>query len=165
MARVRMYKAALQATSRAEALRLVDRLMDDVTLASKVIADSGPYATNLPGHLADSIEKDGPRIIGNIITGSVGSDLHYADIAHDGSPVHNIFPKKAPGVWRFKSRKAPQLKFYWRKLGRVVYFPHIPASVNTLGRSHPGYKGKKYLSEPLQVFGRAQGFRVTTVRL
>jgi len=162
MARVKMYKAALQATSRAEALRLVDRLLDDVTLAAKVIAASGPYAT---GRLADSIDKDGPRITGNIITGSVGSDLPYADTAHDGSPIHAIFPKGAPGVWRFGSRKAPQLKFYWRRLGRVVYFPHIPASVNTLGRSHPGYKGKKYLSEPLQVFGRAQGFRVTTVRL
>lgn len=162
MARVRMYKAALQATSRDEALRLVDRLLNDVTLASKVIAGSGSYAT---GRLADSIDKDGPRITGNIITGSVGSDLPYADTAHDGAPIHAIFPKKMRGVYRFGSRKAPQLKFYWRRVGRVVYFPQIPASVNTLGRSHPGYKGKKYLTEPLKVFGRAQGFRVTTVQL
>jgi hypothetical protein len=162
MARVKMYKAALQATSRAEALRLVDRLLDEVTLASKIIAASGSYAT---GRLADSIDKDGPRVTGNMITGSVGSDLPYADTAHDGSPIHAIFPKQAPGVYRFGSRKAPLLKFYWRRLGRVVYFPHIPGSINTLGHSHPGYKGKKYLSGPLKVFGRAQGFRVTSVQI
>ena len=162
MARVTMYKAALQATSREEALRLVGNLMADVELAAKVIAGSGPYAR---GRLAASIGRDGPRISGNMIIGSVGSDLSYADTAHDGAPIHAIFPKAAPGVWRFGSRRRPQLKFYWRKVGRVVYFPHIPASLNTLGRSHPGYKGKKYLSTPLQVFGRAQGFRVTTVRL
>lgn len=159
MARVFMYKAALRATSREEALRLVGNLMDSVELGAKVIASSGSYST---GRLANSIEQDGPRVIGNMITGDVGSDLSYADTVHDGSPIHSIFPKSAKGIYRFGSRKAPQLKFYWRKLGRVVYFPHIPASVNTLGHSHPGYKGKKYLSTPLRVFGRAQGFRVTT---
>lgn len=162
MARVFMYKAALQATSRAEALRLVDNLLNDVELAAKVIASSGTYST---GRLADSIDKDGPRITGNIITGSVGSNLSYANVVHDGAGIHNIFPKAAPGVWRFGSRKSPQLKFYWRRLGRVVYFPHIPASLNTMGRSHPGFKGKKYLSTPLRVFGRAQGFRVTTTEI
>lgn len=162
MARVFMYKAALRATSRAEALRLVDNLLTDVQLAAKVIVSTGPYTT---GHLADSIDKDGPRFTGNIVTGSVGSDLEYADTVHNGSPIHEIFPKGARGVWRFGSQKAPQLKFYWRRVGRVVYFPHIPASINTYGSSHPGYKGKKYLSTPLRVFGRAQGFRVTTTGL
>jgi hypothetical protein len=162
MARVIMYKAALQATSREEALRLVGNLMKDVELAAKAIASSGTYST---GRLASSIDRDGPRITGNMITGSVGSDLPYADTVHDGAPIHSIFPKAAPGIWRFGSRRAPQLKFYWRRVGRVVYFPHIPASLNTLGRSHPGFKGKKYLSGPLRVFGRAQGFRVTTLEL
>lgn len=162
MARVVMYRLALEATSKEEAFRLVDRLLDDVTLAAKVLASSGSYST---GALADSIDKDGPRITGNIITGSVGSDLPYADVVHNGSPIHSIFPKAAKGVWRFGSQKAPQLKFYWRRLGRVVYFPHIPASLNTIGRSHPGFEGKKYLSRPLRVLGRAQGFRVTTVEL
>jgi hypothetical protein len=162
MARVFMYKAALQATSRQEAFRLVNDLLTNVELAAKVIAGVGPYTS---GRLADSIQKDGPRITGNMVSGDVGSDLSYADTAHDGAPIHAIFPKAAPGVYRFGSRKAPQLKFYWRRVGKAVYFPHIPASVNTLGRSHPGYRGKKYLSTPLQVFGRAQGFRVTTTGL
>jgi len=157
-----MYKAALQATSRDEAVRLVGNLLEDVKVAAKIIAASGPYST---GRLARSIDKDGPHVSGNIITGSVGSDLSYADTVHDGAPIHKIFPKAAPGVWRFGSRKAPQLKFYWRKAGKTVMFPHIPASLNTVGLSHPGYKGKQYLSGPLKVFGRAQGFRVTTVQL
>ena len=159
MARVFMYKAAMQATSREEALRLVTKLMNSVEISAKIIASTGSYST---GRLADSVDQDGPRITGHMVSGNVGSDLSYADTAHNGSPIHDIVPKSAKGIYRFGSRKAPQLKFYWRKLGRVVYFPHIPASVNTLGHSHPGYKGKKYLSTPLRVFGRAQGFRVTT---
>lgn len=162
MARVIMYKAALRATSQAEAIRLVDTLLTSVQVAAKAITATGPYTS---GALSRSIFKDGPNVAGNIVSGSVGSDLSYADIVHDGASIHHIFPKAAPGVWRFGSRRKPQLKFYWRKVGKSVYFPHIPASVNTMGLSHPGYRGKKYLSDPLKVFGRAQGFRVTTVQL
>lgn len=162
MARVVMYRLELKATGLDEGLRLVTNLLNDVALAAKVIASSGSYAT---GQLADSIDIDGPRVEGGLIVGSVGSDLPYANVVHDGAARHNIFPKAAPGLWRFGDRGRPQLKFYWRKLGRVVYFPHIPASPNTMGFSHPGFKGKKYLSTPLRVFGRAQGFRVTTIEL
>lgn len=162
MARVVMYRLELKATGLDEALRLVTELMEEVTLAAKVIASAGMYAT---GDLADSIEPDGPRIEGNLVVGSVGSDLPYAQVVHDGSPRHHIFPKAAPGVWRFGERGRPQLKFYWRRLGRVVYFPHIPASYNTLGYSHPGFAGKQYLARPLKAIGRAKGFRVNTVQL
>lgn len=162
MARVVFYRLELEKTSLDEALRLVTELMEDVTLAAKVIAASGSYAT---GHLADSIDMDGPRIEGRLVVGSVGSNLSYASVVHDGSPRHKIFPKAAKGVWRFGDRRRPQLKFYWRRLGRVVYFPHIPASYNTLGYSHPGFKGKHYLSGPLRVIGRAKGFKVNTVQL
>ena len=165
MARVVMYRLTLRDTSRSEALRLVTEFMEEVTLAAKVIASIGPYAGMGDPSLADSIEMDGPRVEGNLVVGSVGSDLEYATVVHDGSPRHHIFPKAAPGVWRFGSRKAPQLKFYWRRVGRVVYFPHIPASPNTLGLSHPGFPGKQYLSRPLKAIGRVKGFKVNTVQL
>jgi hypothetical protein len=157
-----MYRLELKATGLDEAVRLVTELMEEVTLAAKVIAAAGMYAT---GDLADSIDMDGPRIEGGLVVGSVGSDLPYAQVVHDGAGRHHIFPKSAKGVWRFGERTRPQLKFYWRRLGRVVYFPHIPASYNTLGYSHPGLKGKQYLARPLRAIGRAKGFKVNTVQL
>jgi len=164
MARVVMYQLIMKETSIKEALRLTDRLLDATVDAAKALTapGTGPYTT---GHLSSTIEKEGPHVSGRLVTGSVVAHASYATIAHDGPEVHNIFPKDAPHLWRFGSRHKPQLKFYWRRAGRTVYAPHIPMSPNFLGISHPGYKGKKYLSTPLRTLSRIFGFKYISTEL
>lgn len=163
MARVVMYRLRLKNASKKRGEALVRKVMEEVLFESKLLAATGLYAT---GALSDSIDMDGPRHLGLLITGSVGSDLPYANAVHDGAEIHAIFPKAARGIYRFGSHKKPQLKFFWRAKGKVVIVPHIPISPRTIGRSHPGIKhGKKYLSRPLQEIGRRNGFKVTTVEL
>jgi hypothetical protein len=152
-----MYRAIIRATSQREAMATVRQAMYEVAFEARARLLSGPYTT---GTLADSIEQNGPVATPGRVFGSVGSNLPYAQVVHDGSPIHQIFPKSAKGIYRFGSRKRPQLRFFWRKRGRVVYLPHIPGSLAKIGRSHPGMAGKKYLSEPLRRIGRRHGFRV-----
>lgn len=156
MARVVMYRLLLRETGIEEAVRLTEQILTATESAAKAIASVGPYTT---GHLASTIEKEGPNVAGLLVTGALNARASYAAIAHDGPGIHNIFPKDAPHVWRFGSRRRPQLKFYWRRAGRTVYAPHIPMSPNYLGVSHPGYEGKKFLSTPLRTMSRIFGFR------
>lgn len=164
MARVVMYQLVLKETSIEEAHRLVNEVLDGTVLAAKAMTapGTGPYTT---GHLSSTIEKEGPHITGRLVTGAVNAKASYAQIAHDGARVHDIFPKDAPHLWRFGSRRRPQLKFYWRRAGRTVYAPHIPMSPHYLGRSHPGYKGKKFLTTPLRTMARIFGFKYLTTEL
>ena len=164
MARVVMYRLLLNQTSIEEAMRLTEQVLDGTVSAAKAITapGTGPYTT---GHLSSTIEKEGPFAAGRLVTGSVVARASYATIAHDGARIHDIFPKDAPHLWRFGSRRRPQLKFFWRRAGRTVYAPHIPMSPNYLGRSHPGYKGKKYLSTPLRAMARIFGFKYIPTEL
>jgi len=157
MARVRMHRAIIRAHTEAEAVRMVRQVMYEVAFGARVMTLGGPYGV---GNLADSIQVDGPHIRPGRVTGEVGSSLPYAASVHNGAKIHWIFPKASRGVVRFGSRRRPQLRFFWRKAGRVVYMPHIPGSPGKIGRSHPGQPGKHYLSEPLRRSGRIHGFRV-----
>ena len=163
MARVVMYRLRLRNASKKRGEALVRKVMTEVLFESKLLAATGLYAT---GALSESIDMDGPRHLGLLITGSVGSDLPYADAVHNGAKIHPIFPKALKNVYRFGSRKRPQLKFFWRTKGRTVVVPHIPIVPGRIGQSHPGIKhGKHYLSRPLREVGRRNGFKVTTVEL
>ena len=142
-----------------DAMQFMEKVLQEMRAAAVAIASRGPYTT---GHLASSIELQGPKIYGTEVRGAIGSRLSYALLAHDGAKIHEIFPKNAPHVYRFGSMKRPQLKFYWRKAGRVVFFPHIPGAPTRIGLSHPGMAGKKYLEIPLVLVGRRHGFKVTT---
>lgn len=152
-----MYRALLRAHSAREGVRLVRMVMDDVAFGAHAMLLGGPYSV---GNLAASIQRDGPHVFPGRVTGTVGSKLKYARAVHDGAKVHWIFPKRSVGVVRFGSRKAPQLRFFWRKRGKIVYLPHIPGSAGKIGRSHPGQPGKHYLTEPLRRSARLHGFRV-----
>lgn len=163
MARVVMYRLRLKNASKKRGEALVRKVLEEVLFESKLLAASGLYAT---GQLSDSIDIDGPRHLGLLITGSVGSDLPYADAVHNGAKIHPIFPKAARGIYRFGSKKRPQLKFYWRNKGRTVIVPQIPITRGRIGSSHPGIKhGKKFLSRPLREIGRRNGFKVIAVEL
>ena len=77
----------------------------------------------------------------------VGSGLSYAAAQHDGAVEHPIVPVR---------RRL--LKFYWEKVGRVVYFRRV---------QHPGNKGNEYLTRPLERIAPRRGFivvRTFTVR-
>lgn len=152
-----MYQLALRNTSIREARRRVNEVLDGTVFGAKALTapGTGPYTT---GHLASTIEKEGPHVTGRLVTGSVVARASYALIAHDGPEIHEIFPKGMPHLYRFGSRKPKQLKFFWRRAGRTVYAPHIPMSPNYIGVSHPGYKGKKFLSTPLRQMARLYGF-------
>ena len=164
MATVRIYRLAVTRNGQDFSKRLIRRVMLETEIGAKAILATGPYTS---GNLARSVHGEGPVVRGPIVSGAVGSRLSYARIVHNGSgllgPKHKayvIFPKGAPHVYRFGSRKGPQLKFFWRKVGRVVYMPHIPGSVGTVGISHPGQKGKFYLTEPMRASARRHRFRV-----
>lgn len=157
MATVRMYRAIIKATTDKQAVELVTQVMYEVEFGARAKLLTGPYTT---GILADSIERDGPHIAPGRVFGSVGSKLPYAASVHSGAKVHWIFPKGAKGLVRFGSHKRPQLRFFWRKVGHVVYLPHVPGSEARIGRSHPGQPGKHYLTEPLRRSARIHGFRV-----
>ena len=159
MATVRLSKFAIRRVSGRATMNLIDRVLDEVLFEAYIIARSGPYAT---GRLAQSLKKVGPRQAGFRVEGSVATDAPYASAVHDGAKVHNIFPKAATHVYRFGSRTRPQLKFFWRRAGRVVYLPHIPGSAARIGRSHPGIaRGKHFLNDPLREVSRRYNLRVT----
>ena len=157
MATVTIFRIALTKKSRAFARDLVRRVLEETEFEAKLIASTGPYST---GALADSIESDGPTETLTGISGSVGSHLSYAKVAHNGAKIHVIFPKGAPHVYRFGSRRKPQLHFFWRKVGKSVFMPHVPGSSGKVGISHPGMKGLHYLTDPMRRVARRHGFRV-----
>lgn len=154
--RVILYKAIIRAHSLEVARRLVKQVMYETEFGARLLTLGGPYSV---GNLADSIHGDGPHVTGSLVTGTVGSSLPYAKSVHDGAKVHWIFPKASKGVIRFNSRRRPQLRFFWRRVGRTVYLPHVPGSPGKIGHSHPGVKAKHYLTEPLRNAARRHGFR------
>src|SRR5262245_9542 len=154
--RSRVYRATTTRVGTAAARRLVEQVVYEIRFGANARLLTGPYTT---GTLALSLESD-IVTVPNSVRGSVGSRLPYARTVHDGAKVHEIFPKGAPRVFRFGEHRRPQLKFYWRKVGHTVYFPHIPGGPSTVGRSHPGQRGKQYLLEPLRGAARRHGMKI-----
>lgn len=158
-ARVKIYVPIAIAQANRSAEHFMETVLQEMRAGAVAILSEGEYVT---GKMASSIELQGPGIRGERVLGVVGSRLEEALVVHDGAKVHEIYPKASRGVWRPGSHRRPQLKFFWRRKGHVAYFPHIPGGDNTVGRSHPGMKGKKYLEIPLKIVGRRHGFKVTT---
>lgn len=159
LARVKIYIPVAIASANRSAEDFMETVLQEMRAAAVAIVSEGEYAT---GRMASSLELQGPLIRGETVRGAVGSRLDEALVVHDGAKIHEIYPKRSVGVWRPGSHRKPQLKFFWRRKGRFAYFPHIPGGDNTVGISHPGMKGKKYLEIPLKIVGRRHGFKVTT---
>lgn len=100
-------------------------------------APGGPYST---GRLKGSINWS-IRTVGQTVIGTSGSDLVYAFSVHDGQPPRRIV-----------ARRAKNLVFYWRRVGRVVH----RRSVN-----HPGTAPQPYLVQALLTEAPKYGFKVT----
>lgn len=156
MATVRIFKIALSKNAKKLAHQLVKAVLLETEVGAKVATLGGPYST---GALSNSIFKDGPHETLTGVRGSVGSRLPYALAVHRGVKIHEIFPKGAPGLYRFNSRRKPQLHFFWRRVGKAVFLPHIPGSPSKIGRSHPGMKAQHYLTDPMQDAARRHRFR------
>lgn len=145
MTTVRVYHAVLAAQTFRHTRRYVNRVLDEILAESTAIAAVGPYTT---GALAKSLYKAGPMVTGKKVFGNVGTRKEYARIVEAGAKIHNIFPKRAPHVYRFGRPRRPTLKFEWR--GRTVYANQVPMAPSTIGISHPGQRGKGFLIRPLR---------------
>lgn len=167
MATVRVYQIQLRLQSMRMARRVADRVLTEAQAAAKANALVGQYSN---GELARSIYKSGPMSVGKTVRGSIGSRKHYAAAVEGGSGfdgpkgrAYNIFPKGAPHIYRFGRKRRPMLKFVWR--GRVVYMNQIPGGPGTIGRSHPGQRGKHFIRNALLGVAARHHLRVIVVDL
>ncbi len=136
-------------------MRIADEILTEVQIDARANAAGGVYSR---GRLAESIYRSGPRALGSTVVGSVGSRLPYAASVEGGASVHPIFPIGAPHTYRFGAKRRPMLKFTWR--GRTVYMNQIPGGPGTVGRSHPGQRGKHFLTNALVGVALRHGLRV-----
>ena len=119
------------------ARKKVDQVTQEIETLAKVEA-LGPYAT---GQTSASIH----RVVweaGSTVRGTVRAGTSHARFAHSGTRPHVILP-----------RGPYPLRFYWRKVGRVVRFSWV---------SHPGQPGKHFLTGPAERVGRRNRFIVVT---
>jgi hypothetical protein len=138
------------------AMKVAEEVLTDIQVEAAANAAGGIYSN---GRLADSIRRlSGPTPVGTTVTGSVGSRLSYAASVEGGAGIHPIFPKGAPHVYRFGVARRPMLKFTWH--GRTVYMNQIPGGPGTVGRSHPGQRGKHYMVNALLGVALRRGLRV-----
>lgn len=126
---VRLNNYQVRVTSLDAGARLINRAVDDVRRGARLILEQGEYTE---GKLLTGIESQvrytAYTIIGRV--GISGRRFPYAASVESGAERH-IISARPP-----KTR----LKFYWRRVGRVVF----PAYVH-----HPGQTGKAYLRGPL----------------
>lgn len=157
---VRVFQIQLRVQSVRIAKRAADVILTEMKDEATINAAGGEYSH---GHLAKSVYKSGPMSVGGTVIGSVGSRLSYARVVEDGAKVHNIFPKGAPHVYRFGRPQRPTLKFTWR--GRTVFMNQIPGGPGTIGRSHPGMRGKHWLRKAMLGVALRNNLRVVVYDL
>lgn len=145
--------------TRLGARRFARRVLREIEFEAR-LRTKGPYSN---GELARSIVSEIVEVP-NGVSGRLGSPLRYASSVESGARVHNIFPVGITfyrfGEMGFFAR--PQLKFYWRKMGRTVWAAQIPMSYRKIGISHPGQKGKHFLAHSLRDVARRNHMRVVT---
>ena len=138
MARIRIYHSRARRQSNEEAADFVRQVLREIAFQAKLHVAFGPYTT---GNLARSIRAEAPHIEFGRVSGSVGSNLNYAAAVEDGAGLYG--PRGSKYV--ILPRRRRFLRFYWRKVGRVVTLPSV---------RHPGQRGKNYLLKAAQSVGR-----------
>lgn len=147
-----------EARTRIDAARIGYNKMRRITRFVHSRAQAGALGgTYSRGVLAASITAVGPIIAGEQVTSFIGSALPYAASVERGAEIHDIFPKGMVHIFRFGDRERPQLRFIWR--GRIVFTPHVPMASTTVGRSHPGQRGKRFLRKALREAARVFNMR------
>lgn len=136
--RVELHRLNLRRLRISSAVKLVEKVTREVEVLAK-LESRGPYST---GRTAASITSN-VYVTGDEAIGEVTAHTPYSHIAHDGAKPHIIRAHNPTG----------NLRFYWRKVGHVVTFPYV---------SHPGMRGKRFLSGPMARVGRRNRFIVFT---
>ena len=140
--RVQINNAEAYRESHEAAFKLVQDVVREVRTAAFRILIVGPYTE---GRLALGLKTE-VRIVPNGVRGRVyidGNIYPYAKAVEGGADPDVIRPR-APRT---------RLKFFWRKVGHVVYLRKV---------NHPGQKGKAYLRGPLIRVGTKHGMIVIT---
>ncbi len=139
---VRINEFAVETQSLEAARRLVTQVVREIREGAAAILSFGPYTT---GRLVLGLQSQiryGP----NEVTGRVGISgrrFPYAAAVERGARRHPIpLHPKGKGRW---------LKFYWRKVGHVVWLKQV---------NHPGQTGKAYLRIPLLVVAPRHNMKV-----
>lgn len=130
MARVRLDRAALNRTMRGASRRELEIAARQVMNRAKVLA---PVDT---GRLRASIRIESRRTFTLRSVFTVGSDVSYAPMVHDGTRPHTIRPKHAQAL-RF------------RVGGRVVYAKVV---------HHPGTRARPFLDRALREVAAQRGY-------
>jgi hypothetical protein len=125
----------------------IRKVLREIRLQARIAVSHGPYTT---GRLAASIKDKGPFVDAERIHGSVGTDLSYSRVVERGSglygPTHSkytIRPRPSQGLGDPRGRRF--MKFYWRRVGRVVYLEKV---------RHPGQRGKHFLLNAARIAAR-----------
>jgi hypothetical protein len=137
MARLVFKPGAVPTFANVVARQDVQRTLVLINRQARDNAPGGPYST---GNLKRSIRW---RITINIrgrVAGESGSELDHAIFAERGTQPHEILP-----------RGAYNLRFYWRRVGRVVSLPRV---------SHPGMDAQNFMTRALLSVAPRRGYRV-----
>lgn len=165
MARVNLNRAQIDITARTRGRMLVQTVVTEVENGARNLIPIGDHrsGSGAPARDITLLSSVYSRVDSNTATvkGRVGARTKHALTVHQGSRAHTI-----------RSKSGKMLKFRWdrgdflvaaragrrrgnRRTGQFHYFVRV---------RHPGNRRPvRYLTTPLHMFGRINGFRVTTV--
>lgn len=132
MARVRLDRAQLNRTIRGASRRELEATARQVVNRAKVLA---PVDT---GRLRASIRIEARRTLTLRSVYTVGSDVEYAQMVHDGTAPHTIRPRRARAL-RFKIG------------GRWVYAKVV---------HHPGTRARPFLDRAVREVAGGKGYDI-----
>lgn len=132
MARVRLDRAQLTRTIRGASRRELETVARQVMNRAKVLA---PVDT---GRLRASIRIESRRTLTLRSVYTIGSDVEYAQMVHDGTRPHIIRP-----------RQAQALRF--RIGGRIVYAKVV---------HHPGTRARPFLDRAVREIAGGRGYDI-----
>lgn len=125
--RVRTNQTRIRAQMTTTTIRFVDDVCEAVAARGQVLAPRHR------GRLADSIHAEVARPVSvSRVQGRVVADARHAIWQHEGTGIYG------PRGRRIRPKRARVLRFFWRKVGRVVFF-----------RSVRGTPATKYLTKAL----------------
>lgn len=132
MARVRLDRAQLTRTIRGASRRELETVARQVMNRAKILA---PVDT---GRLRASIRIESRRTLTLRSVYTIGSDVEYAQMVHDGTRPHVIRP-----------RQAQALRF--RIGGRIVYAKVV---------HHPGTRARPFLDRAVREIAGGRGYDI-----
>lgn len=133
MARVRLDRADLNRSIRGASRRELETTARQVMNRAKILA---PVDT---GRLRASIRIESRRLLSLRSVYTIGSDVSYAPMVHDGTRPHQIRPKSPGGVLRF------------RMGGRIVYAKVV---------NHPGTRARPFLDDAVRQIAGGKGYDI-----